>query len=343
MSPIRKPASANSKPSDLFEQRIHRIHELLEGSDADVTWNDRVVDPDQPSRRRQIDVTVKRDGRLTFVECRLHRERQDVQWIEELVGRRQSLGAHSVVAVSASGFTTGAIAKATRYGVLLRDLRDLSDDDVRKWGSSITLTLYFFAYSDVVLTLAFSAESLARVDEMRILDELARHPVLTSMFNAAARLVGQKLIPAVEEKDLVANFGFRLGLDGLALCGERVADFAVRGKARMVCLRPSALVQTYGAPRQGLATNDAIVENYNLGETAIIHDGSRISTHLDLSALRLPPLHQFRYVSVIGQETLDHEVLSINGLDTLRVQNGTVGIELMSCGDRSDQRTCRPC
>jgi hypothetical protein len=151
-----KLSSTSPKLSDLFEQRIHRIHELIEGFDAEVTWNDRIVDPDQPSRRRQIDITVKRHDRLTLIECRLHGSPQDVKWIEELIGRRQSLGAHEVIAVSASGFTKGAVAKASRYNILIRDLRKLSDEEVREWGRSISLTLYFFAYSDIVLTLTFS-------------------------------------------------------------------------------------------------------------------------------------------------------------------------------------------
>jgi hypothetical protein len=49
-----------SKKSDAFEQRIHRIHELIDGSDAEVTWNNRIPDPDNPKRSRQIDITVKR-------------------------------------------------------------------------------------------------------------------------------------------------------------------------------------------------------------------------------------------------------------------------------------------
>jgi hypothetical protein len=91
-------------------------------------------------------------------------------------------------------------------------------------------------------------------------------------------------------------------------------------------------VQAYSAPSQDLATGDAIGENYDLGETAVVHDGHRISTHIDLSALKLLPLHQFLYAEVTGQETLDHEVFSISGHDALRVQIGRVEIELVSYG-----------
>lgn len=81
---------------DNFEKQIARIHSLLEQPGSEVTWNDRIVDPDNPSQMRQIDITVRRDSSLTLIECRLHSDPQDVQWIEELIGRRTSLKADIV-------------------------------------------------------------------------------------------------------------------------------------------------------------------------------------------------------------------------------------------------------
>lgn len=88
-----------NKKSVAFEQEIHRLHELVERSGAEVTWNDYIPDPDNPSQPRQIDITVRRDGALTIVECRLQKNRQSVKWIEELIGRRSSLRAASAIAV----------------------------------------------------------------------------------------------------------------------------------------------------------------------------------------------------------------------------------------------------
>lgn len=42
-------AIAMSEKSIGFEQRVERIHRLLEGDDAVVTWNDRIPDPDNPT------------------------------------------------------------------------------------------------------------------------------------------------------------------------------------------------------------------------------------------------------------------------------------------------------
>src|SRR5258708_18015877 len=98
--------------SVVFEQQIRRIHELIAESGAEVTWNDHIGDPDNPPRTRQIDVTLRLNGALTLVEWRLHKAPQDVQWIECLIGRRLSLCAQSVIAVSSSGFTTRALSKS---------------------------------------------------------------------------------------------------------------------------------------------------------------------------------------------------------------------------------------
>jgi hypothetical protein len=64
-----------------------------------VTWNDHLPDPDNPFQARQIDISIRKDRRLTIVECRHHKCRQDVQWVEELLGRRMSLGADALIAV----------------------------------------------------------------------------------------------------------------------------------------------------------------------------------------------------------------------------------------------------
>ncbi len=57
MTPVVRRRSA---PSDAV------IHQLLEGRDAKVTWNDRLSDPDNPQQGRQIDVTIRRNGKLTL-------------------------------------------------------------------------------------------------------------------------------------------------------------------------------------------------------------------------------------------------------------------------------------
>ena len=326
-------ARRSLKPSEVFEQQIHKIYTLLERFEAEVTWDDRIIDPDQPTRRRQIDITIKRDDHLTIIECRLRQSRQNVQWIEELIGRRQSLQANEVIAVSSSGFTSGAVAKANSHDIITRDLRELTDEEVKNWGRSIALTLYFFAYSDIYLTIAFHAASLQRLQMDGLKAELAKSPALVSIFNAAAKLVGQRLIPAVEHQGLIATFGGRLALEDFRLCGESVIDVQIEGKARLVSQEVHApTVSAYGSPTEPQAKREAIIERFPLGETSIVHDGHRISTFIDISHVKMPSLHQFRYFRVLSPNEVEHEVLSLSGIDKLHVQTGRIDVTVVGQG-----------
>jgi hypothetical protein len=161
-----------SKQSDEFEIMISRIHEILEGEDAIVEWNDRIPDPDNPEQPRQIDVSIKKVDVFNIIECRLHRNKQDVKWIEELIGRRMSLGADAVIAVSSSGFTAGAIKKANKYGVLLKDLVALSDEEIVAWTKGINIRLLFYRYSKFRLELAFNDEDLDGLNTANLQNEL---------------------------------------------------------------------------------------------------------------------------------------------------------------------------
>ena len=105
-------------------------------------WDDHIPDPDNLSQPRQIDITIKRDGKLTLVECRHHRSRQNVKWIEEeRLGRRVSLKADSAIAVSSSGFTSGALTKAKKHGIVTRDLRKLTEQEIRTGPTDCSHTL----------------------------------------------------------------------------------------------------------------------------------------------------------------------------------------------------------
>jgi hypothetical protein len=91
-----------AKLSSQFERQIERIHQLLEEEPSQVIWNDRIIDPDNPDQLRQIDISIDRAGKKVHVECRIHKEPQDVKWIEELIGRRLSLRVDEIIAVSSS-------------------------------------------------------------------------------------------------------------------------------------------------------------------------------------------------------------------------------------------------
>jgi hypothetical protein len=314
------------KPEAL-ERQIHRIHELLERSHDDVTWNDHIPDPDNPTQLRQIDITIRRGGKLTIIECRLSRSRQNVKWIEELIGRRQSLGAQTIIAVASAGFTTGAQRKAARYGVLLRDLRQLNDEEIASWGGQVTLILYYYQYSDVKLAVGFAPQSVPNIDPAVLNQELRSHGVLQNVFSAAAaQLDTLKLLARNDTRTF--RFGVLVRPEMVDLCGEPVLEIGLEGKARLVAQPiPSPGVFGYGKPTQAATQREATVERFKLGETSIVHRDDRIAIDIDLSAVALPPLSQIRYFRTTSADELDHESLVITNPEKLGVA-GPLSVDL---------------
>ena len=324
----RSIAVASQRPSDLFEQRIHRIHELLDGSDAVVTWNDRVPDPDNPDQARQIDVTVKRGEHVTLIECRIHRAKQNVKWIEELIGRRTSLQAHSVVAVSAAGFTRGAEQKAARHGIALRDLRELTDEQVLAWGQSIAITLICYQYSGLAFTLWIDDDT--SFDPVAFKREFPRHSTCLTAINRAAKLLTDDALMMTEER-VGHTVPFRIDIapeQTVRIAGGNIRLLQVEGRAQAVAI-PIACprVEAYGSPSP--EDPDAVIERFGLGETSIVHAGENIAILLDISALELPPLCQFRGFRTCGSDReLNVESFELIGWRKLAEVRGPIAVSV---------------
>ncbi|MGA2769568.1 MAG: restriction endonuclease [Bryobacteraceae bacterium] len=317
---------------ETLERQVHRIHELLERSNDNVTWNDHIPDPDNPSQLRQIDVTIRRNGKLTIVECRLSRSRQNVKWIEEMIGRRQSLGADTAIAVASAGFTAGAQRKAARYGILLRDLRQISDEEIATWGGRITLILYYYQYSDVKLAIGFAPGSAEHINPVALKQELRAHGILQSLFNATgAQLDTLKLLARNDTRTIRVRLLVRP--ESVRLCGQPVVEVGFEGKA---CLIAQPIISPgvfgYGEPAQPASQREATVERFNLGETSICHHEDRIAIEIDLSAVGLPPLSQIRYVRTTSADELEHESFAITNPEKMGIA-GPLSIDLYEIRD----------
>lgn len=317
------------KTPKALELQIHRIHELLEGSGAAVTWDDHIPDPDNPSQLRQIDITVRRHGRLTVIECRLSKRRQDVKWTEELMGRRDSLAADTIIGVASAGFTAGARKKAARYGVLLRDLLQLTDQEVLAWSGQVAFTLYYYQYADVTVDIGFSACSVPNLDRKTLAQDLRAHNVLQSLFNAAAKYLETAKLITLKQPPPIRFGVVVLPEKEVLLSGEPVMEIRMQGTACLVARPvPSHLVYRYGEPAQSATDREITVQKFTLGETSITHHGSRIAIDIDLSGLELPPLSQVRFFRTSHEGELDYEIFAITNPAALVVTGGRLAVNL---------------
>jgi hypothetical protein len=53
-----------------------------------------------------------------------------------------------LIAVSASGFTKGAVKKAEAQGIILRTVHTLSEQEIRDWGRVTNVEIIYYEFTD---------------------------------------------------------------------------------------------------------------------------------------------------------------------------------------------------
>lgn len=123
-----------------FEQLVALIESHLGPAGAVVRSPDRILDK-VTGQPREVDASVRYQVGsvpvLITIECRDRESAQDVRWIEELIAKRDSIGASATVAVSTSGFSRPAMEKARAHGIETRVLREVQDGAIRDWALMI--------------------------------------------------------------------------------------------------------------------------------------------------------------------------------------------------------------
>jgi hypothetical protein len=83
---------------------------------------------------REVDVAIHgmvgSSPVLVIMECRDRSSVQGVDWIQEVATKREDVGAHVAVVVSASAFSPGASSMARSKGILLRRIRDCRASEI---------------------------------------------------------------------------------------------------------------------------------------------------------------------------------------------------------------------
>lgn len=105
--------------SNPFQRLVKGIEAGLAPTEASVTESAMV--PNEAGEEREVDVLIEAEvgGHpiKLAVEARDHARPQDKTWIDNLLGRYRDLPIDHVIAVSSSGFTSGALKKADRVNI----------------------------------------------------------------------------------------------------------------------------------------------------------------------------------------------------------------------------------
>ena len=210
--------------SDHFEQQIKRIHDVLLQDHGIVTWNDRIPDPDNPKQSRQIDISVKINDEFIHIECRYHKAKQNIKWVEELFGRKVSLEASSIIGVSSSGFTDGAIKKAKKLGVFLCNLNELHDEAIKSWGKKTTIMFQYYKFYNIEI--CHYLESINGLNHEEIQKDILSKPEYYDI------LFNQIKYELVKNTDFSLPYGFKFNnITGgnIDILGKPIIGLSIRG------------------------------------------------------------------------------------------------------------------
>lgn len=145
-----------------FEKLVTLIETHLGPSGATIASPDHILDK-VTGQLREVDASIRyyvgSIPILITIECRDRTGDEDVIWIEQLIAKRESIGASATVAVSSSGFTQPALVKARLHGIETRLLRDVSDEAIREWAQKIKIIIVRGQFGLGQLRVAFKSGS----------------------------------------------------------------------------------------------------------------------------------------------------------------------------------------
>lgn len=130
------------KPGRTLEILTARIEHALSASGVTIKSPDHLEDK-VAGGTREVDVSLRTDVGsaevVVIVECRDRGRVADVTWIEQIVSKRNAVGASKAIAVSSGTFSKKALATARNHGVDAITLKQVNDAEVRKWTGDLEL------------------------------------------------------------------------------------------------------------------------------------------------------------------------------------------------------------
>jgi hypothetical protein len=246
-----------------------------------VQWNADLPDPDVPAIRRQIDVLITRDGRRTAVECRLRKGAQDVMWIEELAGRKLSLGLDGLIAVSYDGFTKLAKIKAKRFGIALIDHEDLTDAEIASWGEAAQVETTFVVFSRLEIIAGVPAAAVAHLAAVPIFLTAAGNDGYGAVMDQLRNDVTAR--PGAALRKQLSPAGFFVDGIPLTLLECDFSGTLVPVKASCTAL------EMVGDPDVPAQVRDVSVQRFDESVPEVIRTRDGVHLVIDASAIGRPP------------------------------------------------------
>lgn len=277
-----------TEESIAFEKLNSRIEKLRQTTKATVKWNAHIPDPDDPNESRQIDVLIQNGSLRTGVECRLRDGVQSVMWVEELIGRKQSLQLDGMIGVAVNGFSKLAQKKAQHHGIVLYDFRTLTDAEIASWAGAATVDATFVQFDPLVIVAGVAQSDAARLP--------------TNVTFQHNQKDGYSVVMDMVRDDAASNQGIQrhisLNTSGFNIHGVPVTILNVGFIAHTVAISSTCTaVQAVDTPGTPVLQRDITVQRFDHTVSEVIRKQDDVHLVVDVSKLQPPPnsiLHEMR-------------------------------------------------
>ncbi|TMU54811.1 restriction endonuclease [Flagellimonas algicola] len=148
---------------------------------ATVTSPDYIEDKDT-GQPREVDISIRcKVGTiplLIVLECRDRKAIQGTPWVEEVIGKVNSINADKAVLISSSGFSEPAKKKAKLNGLVLRNFEDINQEDVASWFKAEVMTLTYKRYELTKVSIdLYKGEEISDEDKENMKQYLTASPI----------------------------------------------------------------------------------------------------------------------------------------------------------------------
>ena len=241
--------------------------------------------------------------------------------LRNFYGRRVSLRANSVIGVSASGFSQGAVQKAESLGVILRDFDSVTPEEALRWGEPSTLWTVYYEFRDFTI---WVEQSKFAVDGRITLSDAQGRPLIWRTL----------LLEIAKGYDLNAMAGQFVRLEG-QLAGAFLMNNVLVSKLSYSC-RMRARRQEIQAPSVGIYSDpvaqegiiEARVDRFSSGESEVIKGRQLASIIIDLSVIKVPERSIFGMAGVRQDSGMRVREMQIVGANNFLRCNVAIGVRL---------------
>lgn len=154
------------KRTNAFQQLVARVYTQLAPEGARVTESALVKERDSEAVR-EVDILIEHEiigHRVRMaIECRDRKDKDDIEWIDGLIGKYRDLAVDKVIAVSGAGFTKLAASKALANHIETLTLKEAGNVS---WPDEFTRLVLF---------------QIQRVDHLDKVDAIFDPPIALSL------------------------------------------------------------------------------------------------------------------------------------------------------------------